>query len=152
MTQRVDDDRALDPCRAPRVARFVHLPHLLERTAVWTKAVRLAAPHFARPEEAVVVDVLPEVAYDVGLLEERPDGVGEPDLGRERRVLLAGCGKDAGETLADEAAGDKAVAVVLGEGVQARGAGSGLVGKVGHAGFHLETDVDDNGFVAGKKE
>ena len=150
MSERIDDHPALDPRGAQLVSRFVHIAHFLERPR--TAAVLLAAPYLARPEESTLVHVLAEVADDIGLLEQESDRIGYLELGREPVGFFARGGKEAGEALANEAGDVVAVEVVFPDAVEVDGARrSGFVGVVGHAGFHFETYVDDDGFVSGRE-
>lgn len=113
------------------------------------EVVDVLRPNLLGPESAVIVEVLPDVADNVSLLEEKSHGLVESGALQKSGVAKFGLHKEAGETLANQASNVVAVQVVLLLGLDTGIIVLGLDRVVGHSIAHLVGDVLDNGLIFG---
>ena len=102
MAEGVDDHGVEDPEALLGVLGLDDVGQLLERKHARLGAELVRGEDRARPEATAGVDILLDVAQDVGLLEKETHRVGEDELLGQERPLLLGRDKQARETLADE--------------------------------------------------
>lgn len=111
------------------------------------QTVDVLAPDLARPEVALVVVVFPDVADDVGLLQELAHALHQLRPLQQDRVGQTGLHKQPGETLADQTSDVVAVQLVIFDRVHTLLVVLGVLRIIGHTIAHPLGNVPDNNLV-----